>query len=119
MIKKSLQHMYRAFYTSLSGLRAAWKSEFALRLEILFSLIAIPLAIFMARSSIEFILLFLSWSLILLMELVNSAIEAVVDRVGFGQHPLSKRAKDIGSACVFVAILQAVVVWSIVLYRFF
>jgi diacylglycerol kinase (ATP) len=77
--------------------------------------VLVPLALWLGDSGLEHALLIAVWLLVLMCELVNSAIEAVVDRIGPEQHTLSGRAKDIGSAVVLVALINAVLVWSLVL----
>lgn len=100
---------------SWAGLKAAFKHEAAFRQELALCLILIPAAFWLGQSGIERALLIGSLLLILIVELLNSAIEAVVDRFGGEQHELSGRAKDIGSAAVFVALLNAAVIWVLVL----
>ncbi|WP_192457744.1 diacylglycerol kinase [Musicola keenii] len=104
---------------SLQGLKQAWLHEAAFRQESLLTLAAIIIACWLPVSTIERLLLIGSVVLIVLFELVNSAIEAVVDRVGMDYHELSGRAKDIGSAAVFVACLLAACVWGSLLWSHF
>ncbi|WJY14539.1 diacylglycerol kinase [Pectobacteriaceae bacterium CE90] len=104
---------------SLQGLKQAWRHEAAFRQESLLTLASIIIACWLPVSTIERLLLIGSVVLIVLFELVNSAIEAVVDRVGLEYHELSGRAKDIGSAAVFVACLLAAVVWTSLLWNHF
>lgn len=101
---------------SWSGLKASVKHEAAFRQELLLCSLLIPIAIYQARSAVEYALLFGSLFLILIVELLNSAIEAVVDRFGGEIHELSGRAKDIGSAAVLLALLNAAVIWAIILW---
>ncbi|WP_409310257.1 diacylglycerol kinase [Pectobacterium sp. B1J-3] len=104
---------------SLQGLRQAWQHEAAFRQELLLA-VATGIAVYVLPVSlIEKLLLMGSVVLIVVLELVNSAIEAAVDRIGMEHHELSGRAKDLGSAAVFVAIIQAVVVWATVLWFHF
>lgn len=100
---------------SVKGLRAAFLSEAAFRQEVYALPIVFGLAIWLANTGIEFALLFGSFGLILVAELVNSALEAVVDRIGPEHHPLSGQAKDIGSAIVMVAMILMAVTWVAVL----
>jgi len=102
---------------SLQGLYAAFVHEQAFRLEVYLLVILIPLAFYLGDSTLDYALMIASWLLVMIIELINSAIEAVVDRFGGEQHELSGRAKDIGSAAVMVALLLSVVVWAGVLIR--
>ncbi|MCV9878814.1 diacylglycerol kinase [Brenneria izbisi] len=104
---------------SLKGLQQAWRHEAAFRQETVLTVVGVILACLLPVMLVEKLLLIGVLVLIMLFELVNSAIEAVVDRIGTEHHELSGRAKDIGSAAVFVAILLAVVVWGSILWRFF
>jgi len=113
--KKGLERLIYATGYSWDGLRAAFRHEEAFRQEILLSLVLIPLALWLGETGLDKALLFSVWVLVLLMELLNSAIEAVVDRIGDEHHELAGRAKDIGSAVVLVALVNAAVVWWLVL----
>ncbi len=104
---------------SILGLKAAYKHEMAFRQEILLFLITTPLAIWLASGFIEFVLLMSAIILILIVELLNSAIETVVDRIGLERHELSGRAKDIASAAVFVALCYFALVWGYKIYTLF
>ncbi|MEI7254181.1 diacylglycerol kinase [Dickeya dadantii] len=104
---------------SLQGLQQAWRHEAAFRQESLLTLAAIIIACWLPVAMVERLLLIGSVVLIVLFELVNSAIEAVVDRIGMDYHELSGRAKDIGSAAVFVACLLAAGVWGAILWNHF
>jgi len=97
-----LEHLFHATKWSLQGLKAAWKYEQAFRMEAVASLVIIPLALYLGETNVEKILLCLSWILGLVIELLNSAIEAVVDRVSTEFHELSGRAKDLASAAIFM-----------------
>ncbi len=111
-----IRHIMNAFVYSLAGLRAAWKNELAFRTETIVILIFIPLGLWLGRSAAEKALLTASCLLILITELLNSALEAVVDRIGPQQHELSKRAKDIGSAAAFISMIAAAVVWGVIIF---
>ena len=100
---------------SWRGFRAAFRYESAFRQELALALFALPLACFIAQDTVQFLLLVLPLLLILLVELANSAIESIVDRIGSEQHELSGRAKDMGSAMVFVSLTIAGVSWLMVL----
>jgi len=108
--------LVRAFGWSLAGLRAAFTGEAAFRQEVVVAVVMIPAAVWLGQTGVERALLISSLLLVLLAELVNSAVEAVVDRVGKEQHPLAGRAKDIGSAAVLVSIVNAAAVWFFVLF---
>jgi diacylglycerol kinase (ATP) len=104
---------------SVKGLKAAFINEAAFRQELLLFVVLAPLALWLGRSGVEQALLIGSLFLVLIVELVNSAIEAVVDRFGSEMHELSGRAKDIGSAAVMLSLANLFVVWALVLYRQF
>lgn len=93
------------------GLKAAYKHEAAFRQESLLLLILLPVALWLGNTGVEYALLIGSLLLVLLAEIMNSAIEAVVDRVGEARHVLSARAKDMGSAAVFIAMMNVLVTW--------
>lgn len=101
---------------SLAGLKAAFRHEAAFRQELMLAAILLPAALASPASRAGKALMIASVLLVLIVELINSAIEAAVDRVSSEQHPLSKQAKDIGSAAVAVALLNAAAVWLIVLW---
>jgi len=113
--ERGLKHFIKALGWSMSGLRAAVRYEAAFRQELAASVLLVPLAFWLGQSGIERALLLASVLIVLLAELLNSAVEAAVDRVGMDDHPLSKQAKDLGSAAVFVAIINVLVVWLVVL----
>ncbi len=100
---------------SLAGLRAAWRYESAFRQELALVACGVPLALWLADGAVERALLIGSLLLVLPVELLNSAVEAVVDRVSDDDHALSARAKDLGSAAVMVTLLLTAVVWIVVL----
>ncbi|WP_069472722.1 diacylglycerol kinase [Candidatus Marithrix sp. Canyon 246] len=111
-----LLRLIKAFGYSLAGLKAAFIHEAAFRQEVILSLLLIPLALFLGANGIERALLISGLFVVLIAELFNSAIEAVADRISEEKHPLIKRAKDIGSAAVLVALCYAVLVWLLVLW---
>jgi len=113
--KTGLRRVWNAFNYSLDGLKAAYLCEDAFRQETRLALLLIPLAIWLPVGWLATGLLIASVLLVLVVELLNSAIEAVVDRVGLENHRLAKRAKDIGSAAVLVSLLLVLVVWAGVL----
>ena len=113
--KTGLRRVLNAFNYSMAGLRAAFSCEDAFRQEIWLTLVAIPLAVWLGDSALARAMMIGSILLVLIVELVNSAIEATVDRVSLERHQLAKRAKDIGSAAVLIALINAAVVWGLVL----
>jgi diacylglycerol kinase (ATP) len=114
--KTGLTRVMNALRYSLAGLAAAYRHEDAFRQETWLALILIPTAFFMPASALGKALMIGSVLLVLIVELINSAIEAVVDRVSLEHHRLAKRAKDIGSAAVLFALINVAVVWSLVLF---
>lgn len=113
--KTGLRRLWNAFGYSLAGFRAAYKHEDAFRQEALLAALLIPLAIWLPTGHAGKALMIGSVLLVLVVELVNSAIEATVDRISLDDHRLAKRAKDIGSAAVLVSLINVIVVWSLVL----
>lgn len=114
--KKGLQRLWNAFGYSRDGLAAAWRNEAAFREETLLAAIAIPLALYFGRDGGERALLIGSILLILIVEILNSAVEAIVDKASPEKHELAKRAKDMGSAAVLLSLLNAATVWACVLW---
>jgi len=114
--KQGLRRLINALGYSRDGLAAAWRHEAAFREEVLLAAIAIPLGLWLGHGGIEKALLIGCILLVLVVELLNSAVEAVVDRVSDEHHELSKRAKDIGSAAVLLTLLLAAAVWGLILF---
>lgn len=114
--KTGLQRVWNALFYSLEGLRAAFRHEDAFRQEVALSLLLIPTAFFLPVSGIGKALMVASVLLVLIIELINSAIEATVDRISLDRHRLAKRAKDIGSAAVLVGLVNVILVWGLVLF---
>ena len=114
--KKGLPRLINALGYSRDGLRAAWQNEAAFREEILLAAIAIPLALLLAKTGVDRALMMGSIILILIVEILNSAVEAVVDKASPEKNDLAKRAKDMGSAAVLLSLLNAVVVWACILW---
>lgn len=112
-----LTRIYKAAGYSVKGLTAAWKNEAAFRQEMVAAILAIILAFWLDVDAITRILLIGSVVLVIIIEIINSAIEAVVDRIGSEFHELSGRAKDMGSAAVSLAILLALFIWITVLWQ--
>jgi len=117
--KSPLQHVLAATSVSIRGLKAAWRGELAFRLEVLALLIFLPAAFWLGRSAVQRALLVFSLLAIPVVELVNSAIEAVVDRIGFEIHELSGRAKNMGSAAVMIVLVAAAAVWAFIAWERF
>lgn len=119
MGKKGLTGIPRliaAFGNSMAGLKVCWRKEEAFRQEIVVLLLAIPVGLWLGDSGVERSLLICSVLLMAIFETLNSAIEAVVDRIGTDYHELSGYAKDIASASVLLANLLALMVWGLILY---
>jgi len=113
---KGLKRIFMAGVYSWQGIKAAFENEEAFRQESFLALILIPLAVWLSDNRVEMALMIASVFLVLIVEILNSAIEAIVDRVGSDHHELSGRAKDMGSAAVLFALLNVVFVWAIVLF---
>jgi len=114
--KTGLTRIWNAFGYSLAGLRAAYRHEDAFRQETILAAVLIPLALLMPVSGLGKALMVASVLLVIVVELLNSAIEAAIDRISLDQHRLSKRAKDIGSAAVLIALLNVAMIWALVLF---
>jgi len=114
--KTGLRRIWNAFQYSLAGLRAAFRHEDAFRQECLLAAVLLPVAVFLPLPGTSKALLIACVLLVLVVELMNSAVEAVVDRVSLEHHRLAKRAKDIGSAAVLIALLNLTVVWGLVIF---
>ena len=113
--KTGLRRIWNALFYSLDGLGAAFRHEDAFRQEVLLAAILIPAALFLPASGTGKALMIASVLLVLIVELLNSAVEAAVDRISLENHLLAKRAKDIGSAAVFLSLLNVPAVWLLVL----
>ncbi|HEX6637824.1 MAG TPA: diacylglycerol kinase [Steroidobacteraceae bacterium] len=107
----------KAARVSWMGLSGAFREEAAFRQELALAALVIPLGLWLGRNGVERALLVAPMFLVLLVELINSAIEAIVDRIGLERHKLSGLAKDIGSAAVLMSLLMLAVVWVLVLWR--
>ena len=114
--RTALKRIWKALFYSLDGLAAAFKHEEAFRLEVLLTLILVPIALHMPVSGAGKALLVGSLLLVLVAELLNSAIEAVTDRISLEDHVLAKRAKDFGSAAVMLSVINVLVVWLLVIF---
>ncbi len=113
--KTGLRRVWNALFYSFAGLRSAWKHEDAFRQESILAMILVPLAFLLTQNNLARAVMVASVLLVLVVELINSAIEATVDRISLENHQLAKRAKDIGSAAVFIALTNVLVVWGLVL----
>jgi diacylglycerol kinase (ATP) len=111
------RRLWAATGYSIQGLKAAWINEAAFRQELLLVLVLAPLACWLGTTMIQRALLLFSLALILIVELLNSAIEATVDRIGLEHHELSGRAKNMGSAAVLVTLIAAAGVWALVAWQ--
>ena len=110
-----MKRLWYALFHSLDGLAAAWRDEAAFRQEVIPALFLIPLAVFLAPDAVSMALMIGSIFIVLIVELLNTAIEAAINRIGLHRDELAKKAKDAGSAAVLVALVNAAIVWIIVL----
>jgi len=113
--KTGLRRLFNAFGYSMAGLKAAYKNEDAFRQEVVMAIVLIPLAIYLGDGGIARAVMVASVILVVIVELLNSSIEATVDRISLDNHMLAKRAKDIGSAAVLISLVNMAVVWALVL----
>ena len=111
--------IWRALFFSIAGLRAAWRGEAAFRQELALTVILVPIALLLPATLTQKALLIACAILVLIVELLNSAVEATVDRISLEHHELAKRAKDIGSAAVLLALANLTLVWAMVLFDLF
>ena len=117
--KSGIKRIAAAFFYSMDGFKAAWQNEHAFRQEMLVTVIGTVTALSMKISAFEKLMLVAVLVFVLIVELINSALEAVVDRISLEPHPLSKNAKDLGSAAVALAIGIALAAWGVVLFNRF
>lgn len=110
---------YNAFRYSWNGLVQAWRTQWAFRVELVILAVATPLAFYFSKTSTELVLMITSVILLPMLELLNSAIETTVNRIGLEYHELSGRAKDMASAAMFVAGLNVLITWGIILLSHF
>ncbi|MCK6425319.1 MAG: diacylglycerol kinase [Burkholderiaceae bacterium] len=115
--RRGLDRILKATGYSAAGLRSAYGQEAAFRQEVWLALLLVPLAFWLGRDAVEIALLIGSVLLLLIVELLNSAVEATVDRISFELHDLAKRAKDYGSAAVALALMLCATVWLAVLWN--
>lgn len=114
--QQGLARLWHATIYSISGLRAAWRNEAAFRQECVLAVVLLPAAFWVGGNGLQIALLVLSVLLVLIVELLNSAIEAVVDRISRDHHDLSGRAKDMGSAAVMLSLLLLGITWGGVIW---
>jgi len=114
-----LRRIINATFFSMAGFRAAWRDEAAFRQEVLLCVVLIPAAFWLGRTAVERSLLVGSCLIVLIVELLNTGIENVVDRFGGELHKLSGQAKDMGSAAVFVSLMLTLVIWSLIAWERF
>ncbi|WP_306606817.1 diacylglycerol kinase [Azonexus sp.] len=114
--KQGIARLINALGYSRDGLGAAWKNEAAFREEVMLAIVAIPLALFLGHTGVDRALLIGSILLILIVEILNSGLEAIVDKASPEKHELAKQAKDMGSAAVLLSLVNAAVVWACVLW---
>lgn len=114
--KTGLKRLINAFGYSIEGFKSAFKNEDAFRQELILAIILIPTGILIGENSFQKALLVSSILAVLIVELLNSGIEATVDRISLEKNSLAKRAKDIGSAAVFLTIINAILTWLIILF---
>ena len=114
---KGLTDLKKATNYSLSGLLSAWKHESAFRTECVLTIIMIPAGLWIGNTLIQRLLLVTSCLVVLTVELLNSAIEAIVDRIGREFDPMSKKAKDMGSAAVFVSLIITLIIWLAIIFE--
>ena len=115
--KRGIARLLAAFRNTADGLAWAWRSEAAFRQEVVVIAIAVVVALLLPVSSFQKLVLIGVLVLVLIVEIINSAIEAIVDRISLERHPLSKVAKDMGSAAVALTLLLALATWAVVLYN--
>ena len=113
------RHIQNALIYSWDGFKAAWDNEKSFRTEVIVIALMIPVGIWIGETAVQWAMLIGSSLLVLITELLNSAVEKVVDRISMEQHTLSKQAKDLGSAAAAVSMLTAVIVWALIAYERF
>lgn len=114
--KTGLRRLFNALGYSVAGIKAAYKNEDAFRQEVTMATILIPLALYLGKTGLETAVMIATVLLVMIVELVNSSIEATVDRISLENHNLAKRAKDIGSAAVMLSLINLVVVWCLLIF---
>ena len=117
--RKGIKRLVFAFYYSYKGFKAAWQHEIAFRQELTAMLIMIPFAFWLGETVEQIIMLIAPCILVVIVELINSAIEAVVDRIGAERHELSGQAKDMGSAAVLCSLMLVLLTWGLIAWQRF
>jgi len=112
--QRGLQRLFNALFYSLSGLRIAFQHESAFRQEVALAAVLVPIACLVQVTPVERVLLFGSVLFVFVVELLNSSVEAAIDRISFDTHRLSKRAKDLGSAAVLIALIMLAITWWLI-----
>jgi diacylglycerol kinase (ATP) len=116
--KTGLVRLYYATLYSIKGFKAAWSSEEAFRIEVCLCMLFIPAAFIVGENLSHKLILFIACVLVLITEVINTAIESVVDRISLESHPLSGQAKDLGSLMVLMAMIFFLAVWAISLWQY-
>jgi len=117
--KQGLERIINAAGHSMHGLQGTWRTEAAFRQECLLLCILFPLAIWLGETSVQIAILLMSCIIVLIVELLNTAIEVAIDRVGMERHELSGKAKDVASAAVLLSLIQVALVWGLVAWERF
>ena len=115
--KTGLRRLVNAFGYSMAGIKAAYQNEDAFRQEVIMAIVLIPLALYLGNTGLECAVMIASVLLVIIVELINSSIEATVDRISLENHLLAKRAKDIGSAAVLLSLFTLILDWGLILFR--
>ncbi|MBR5025980.1 MAG: diacylglycerol kinase [Victivallales bacterium] len=116
--RSGVARIFRAFFYSMAGLKSAFVHEAAFRQDVMLGIVLVPLSLWLSFEPMTKVLLNVIWLLLLVTELLNSAIEAIVDMTSPGYHELAKRAKDMGSAAVFIMLTALCIAWGVALYPF-
>ncbi len=117
--KRGFRRLVDAIGYSAAGLAAAWRGEEAFRQEVVLGVVLVPIALWLGQSALERVLLVCTWLLVMIVEILNTAVEATVDHIGDEQHQLSGQAKDLGSAAVLLSLVLAALVWGAVVWERF
>lgn len=117
--KRGLRRIWDAAGYSAAGFATAWRGEEAFRQEVLAGVVLVPAALWLGQTGLERLLLVATWMLVMIVEILNTAVEATVDRISDEKHPLSGQAKDLGSAAVFLSLVLTALVWGTVAWQRF
>ncbi len=115
--KKGIPRLINAARCSAAGLKAAWNGEEAFRIEVILAVLMVPAGLWLGETAAQKGLLAGSCLLVLITELLNSAVETAVDRIGTEHHDLSGKAKDMGSAAVMISLAAVIIIWGLILYE--